>query len=65
MTNKSVRALLSYLPIHLAVVAFTWRDLGRRPPEQVRGSQGLWRLASALNTLGALAYWLVGRRSAH
>jgi hypothetical protein len=62
--RKSLQALLLYLPFHLAVVAVTWRDISRRPPDQVRGSKRLWRLASAVNTLGALAYWLGGRRPA-
>jgi hypothetical protein len=62
MSRKALRALLLYLPFHLAAVAVTWRDISHRPPEQVRGSKRLWRFASAVNTLGALAYWLGARR---
>jgi hypothetical protein len=64
MNRKDLKALLLYLPFHLAVVAVTWRDISRRPPERVRGSKRMWRAASAVNTLGALAYWLGGRRPA-
>jgi hypothetical protein len=64
MNRKARNALLLYLPFHLAAVAVTWRDIGRRPPQRVRGSKRLWRLASAVNTLGVLAYWLAGRRPA-
>jgi hypothetical protein len=64
MNRKALKALLLYLPFHFAVVAVTWRDISRRPPERVRGSKRLWRSASAVNTLGALAYWLGGRRPA-
>jgi hypothetical protein len=53
MSRKALRALALYLPFHLATVAVTWRDISRRPPEQVRGSKNLWRFASAVNTLGA------------
>lgn len=64
MSRKALRALLLYLPFHLAIVAVTWRDISRRPAQRVRGSKHLWRFASAVNTLGALAYWLAGRRPA-
>lgn len=62
--RNAVKPLLLYLPFHLAVVPVTWRDISRRPPGRVRGSKRLWRFASAVNTLGAVAYWLGGRRSA-
>lgn len=62
--HKPLKAVLLYLPVHVAVVAVTWRDIGRRSPQQVRGSRRLWRIASAVNTLGAAAYWLAGRREA-
>lgn len=64
MSRKTLRVLVFYLPFHFAAVAITWRDISRRPPQQIRGSKRLWRLTSAVNTLGALAYWLAGRRSA-
>lgn len=48
--------------VHLTAVTLTWRDLGRRPAEQVRGKKVVWRIASALNTLGSVAYWVFGRR---
>jgi hypothetical protein len=60
--RRDVKPVLLYLPVHLVVVMITWRDLGRRPPLAVRGNKNLWRAASALNTLGAVAYWLGGRR---
>ena len=52
MSRKALRALALCLPFHLTAVAVTWRDIGRRPPERVRGSKRLWRSASAVNTLG-------------
>ena len=64
MSRKARNALVLYLPFHLAAVAVTWRDIGRRPPERVRGSKRLWRFASAVNTVGVLAYRLAGRRLA-
>jgi hypothetical protein len=54
--------VVAYLPFHLLVTALTWRDLKGRPDEQVWGSKSLWRWVSALNTLGSVAYWVVGRK---
>jgi hypothetical protein len=47
---------------HVIITAFTWRDLRQRTDDQVRGNKRIWRVASALNTLGSLAYWLFGRQ---
>ena len=47
---------------HALVAAWTWRDIRRQPAERIRGGKGLWRVLSAVNTLGSAGYWLVGRR---
>jgi hypothetical protein len=60
--RSTIKTILLYLPVHLSVLALTWRDINRRPSRQLRGSKRLWRTASALNTLGAAAYWLAARR---
>jgi hypothetical protein len=54
--------LAPFLVAHVVITAFTWRDLRRRTDDQVRGSKRIWRMASAVNTLGSLAYWLFGRQ---
>ncbi len=51
-----------YLPFHVLVTAFTWRDIGRRPQAQVRGSKWVWRLLSGANTGGSAIYFICGRR---
>jgi hypothetical protein len=50
------------LAVHLGVTALTWRDLRHRTDDEVRGSKRVWRIASALNTSGSVAYWILGRR---
>ncbi len=60
--KKSLKPVLIYLPFHIAAVVFTWRDINRRPAERIRGRKGIWKLASAANTVGAASYWLVGRQ---
>jgi hypothetical protein len=37
----------------------TWADTLL---QQVRGSQTFWRISSAVNTLGSIGYWQIGRR---
>lgn len=60
--GTTLRPLLVALPVHLVVVAATWRDIDRRAPGGVRGNPVAWKVASAANTLGAAAYWIAGRR---
>lgn len=37
-------------------------DIRRRPADLIRGPKRLWRAAAAVNTLGPLAYFTIGRR---
>jgi hypothetical protein len=60
--ERKPNALLLLLIGHVLVAAWTWRDIRRRPARQIRGGKGLWRVFSAVNTVGAAAYWLIGRR---
>jgi hypothetical protein len=61
-TLQKLKLLAVIIPVHLAVTAFTWRDLRTRAPERVRGSKRFWRAASGANTLGSLLYFTLGRR---
>ncbi len=64
LAKRWVRFLLCYVPIQVLVARYVWRDLSRRPSRQVRGSKLFWRWASGANTLGAVAYLVVGRKRA-
>ena len=61
---QQLKPLAVIIPAHIAVTAFTWRDLRSRAPEHVRGSKGFWRVASGANTLGSLLYFAIGRKRA-
>jgi hypothetical protein len=37
-------------------------DIRRRPANLIRGPKRVWRAAAAVNTLGPLAYFTIGRR---
>ena len=63
--RKDVRRVIPILVAHAAITALTWRDLRRRPEDQVRGSKRLWRAASAMNTVGSVAYLAMGRKRSH
>jgi hypothetical protein len=65
IARKDVRRVLPVLVAHVAITALTWRDLRRRPADQVRGSKKLWRVASAMNTVGSVAYLALGRKRSH
>jgi 4-hydroxybenzoate polyprenyltransferase len=58
--NKAV--LVAIAVVHLTVARLTWRDIQSRPADQIRGNKTFWRVASGVNTLGSVGYWLLGRR---
>lgn len=60
--TQKTRVVIAAVLVQAAIAAVTVRDLNRRPAEAVRGPKPLWRLLGSANTLGSLAYWLVGRR---
>jgi len=62
MERKSSRVLVLVLVGHALVASLTWRDIRHQPTQQVRGSKTFWRIASGVNTLGSVGYWLIGRR---
>jgi hypothetical protein len=65
LQRKNMMRVISVLLAHAAITTLTWRDLGRRPADQVRGSKRLWKIASAVNTVGSVAYVAVGRKRSH
>lgn len=46
----------------LVVTTRAMRDLLRRPSSEVRGPKVLWALASVVQPVGPVAYFLFGRR---
>jgi hypothetical protein len=60
--RRSGTVVAAVLVGHTLVAAWTWRDIRQQPDQRIRGSKGFWRTASAVNTLGSLGYWLIGRR---
>lgn len=46
----------------LGLKILAWRDLARRPAEQVRGPKFVWFLGTFVNTFGPIGYFLFGRK---
>lgn len=46
--------------VTLKVVALI--DIQRRPASEIRGPKALWRAAMAVNLLGPVSYFVVGRK---
>jgi hypothetical protein len=59
-SGKKKLAIAAAVLVWLVVTPFTWRDLRRRGPEEIRGPKWLWWIASA-NLSGSVLYWLLGR----
>jgi len=65
LRRKNMMRVIPVLVAHAVITTLTWRDLRRRPEDQVRGSKRLWRVASAANTVGSVAYLAIGRKRSH
>ena len=57
------RLLAGLVVLHVIVAPFTWRGIGRRDPNEIRGPKWAWRVASAAQMGNSLAYWLFARKS--
>jgi hypothetical protein len=55
-------ALVALVLAEVGLAALTWRDLRRRPADEIRGSKRLWRIVSTINPGNSVAYWLIGRK---
>lgn len=50
--------------IQIALQGAALRDIAKRPAEQVNGPKAAWATATFINTIGPLAYFILGRRQA-
>lgn len=64
LTPGQRRAAVVAAVVEAVVTGAALRDLARRRPDQVRGPKLVWRLCCAVQPVGPIAYFLVGRRSA-
>jgi len=64
LTTRQRVAVFGLGVLQLALASLAWRDLAHRPKERVRGPKRLWGLVIAVNWVGPLSYFAVGRRRA-
>ena len=64
LTDGEKTAILVAASVQISLAATAWIDLARRPAAQVRGPKPLWAVAIAVNFVGPIGYFTVGRRRA-
>ena len=62
LTDAEKTAILVMASVQLSLAATAWVDLARRPAELVRGPKPAWALGIAVNFVGPIAYFTIGRR---
>jgi hypothetical protein len=60
--RPSPQVLTALAVAHVIVTTITWRDIGNRTAEQVRGPKWFWRLFTGIQMANSAVYWLVGRK---
>ena len=61
LSSQQRAGVLALVAVQAVLAAIAQRDLSSRRQGEVRGPKLLWRILT-LNSLGAVAYLLVGRR---
>jgi len=61
LSDREKTAALVAVSVQLSLAATAWVDLARRPAELVRGPKAAWAAAIAVNFVGPLAYFTLGR----
>jgi hypothetical protein len=57
------RLLVAAAAAELSLKIAALIDIQRRTPSEIRGPKAMWRAAMAVNLLGPVAYFTVGRKS--
>jgi hypothetical protein len=56
------RGVTALLAVEVVLIAWTQRDIQRRPARRIRGPKLLWRVIATQNVVGPAAYLGLGRR---
>lgn len=62
LNDAEKAAILVAASVQISLAATAWVDLARRPAQLVRGPKPLWAAAIAVNFVGPISYFAVGRR---
>jgi hypothetical protein len=61
LTPAQQGAIAAAGAVQIALAATAWWDLAHRPASGVRGPKAAWALGIAVNTIGPIAYFTLGR----
>lgn len=62
LSSRQRALLLAAAAAELSLKVAALVDMSRRPASQIRGPKFAWRAAMAVNTLGPVAYFTIGRK---
>ena len=62
LSDREKTAILVVASVQISLAVTAWLDLARRPPELVRGPKAAWALGIAVNVVGPISYFTIGRR---
>lgn len=60
-SRRQRTAVVGLAVVEVALASAAWRDLARRPDEEIRGPKWGWALVIAVNIVGPLCYFRFGR----
>lgn len=63
LSSRQKAAIIGLGAAQVALAGAAWIDLARRPAPFVRGPKGVWAVAIAVNFVGPISYFAVGRRT--
>ena len=64
MSGRKRFWVVSFSMLEFGLKLLAWRDLARRPAQQINGRKAAWFAATFVNTFGPIAYFIFGRRPA-
>jgi hypothetical protein len=62
LSRRQQTAVFVAAAVQLSLAATAWADLARRTPAEVNGSRTTWAAVIAVNVVGPLAWFRLGRR---
>jgi hypothetical protein len=62
LTDEQKRGLTGAIVVQVTLATLALIDIARRPKSKIRGSKPAWVLASFVNFVGPLSYFIFGRK---
>ena len=62
LSDGQRKLLLAAAAAELSLKITALIDIKRRPAERIRGPKAMWRAAMAVNLIGPVSYFVIGRK---